>query len=580
MALKAVIDATSFKTLVGKLLHYVLDTERAMTVACLKDVSSLLAMISAVRECDLERHLQSERDMLKLTFAFDHQHYASYCIYQHVYLRNLEQQDHPAFMEMKERGFGGSISGGAFSTIHGDLITELFNKQTKGTAGPFRCGFSKNMEAVNTWVRTIHIHCKLRETFREQLLIKTSSVHKEVTLYGKNIHHQHVKMLKEQLARYGVNPFSNGLPKFLPTGEEIENTVVRDMLNAAAIGNTHYEAFVKERLSGHEKFFFEPIKRIKLNTGLVRAIKTPKAISILKEDRQAFGLIIAKAASLDEAFSYPITSVPLSVATPEGTLRQSDKASLRNFLITDSDASTEITPKNCISLVDGLAAIRTLKPKLTCKPWIESLVHFITPPRDCAPIGIGLISDTYPEKSAKGGTRSKRGESGPKVQIDSVHQHMLQGNKWQDFLHNGENKEELVRVIDEYLPTVEGRRLLTIPLVLTSGEKTSLVGDEGIRELFNCNHEEADTRLVLHASLENTNIIVVSKDTDVLVLMIWAYEKCQISPRKWYMKYDHMKYADIGEICSFLGTKISFVLPSFHAITGCDTTPCTELEVY
>ncbi len=33
-----------------------------------------------------------------------------------------------------------------------------------------------------------------------------------------------------------------------------------------------------------------------------------------------------------------------------------------------------------------------------------------------------------------------------------------------------------------------------------------------------------------------------------------------------------MKYADIGAICSFLGTKVSLTLPSLHAITGCDTT--------
>ena len=134
-----------------------------------------------------------------------------------------------------------------------------------------------------------------------------------------------------------------------------------------------------------------------MKTGLVKAKKTPKAISVLKEDRQAFGLIVAKAASLEEAFRYPIMSVPLSVATLEGTLRQSDKASFRNYLIAESDVVTEIAPKNCIWFVDGLAAIRSLKPKATYKEWIESLVHFITPPKDCEPIGIGFICDTYPE---------------------------------------------------------------------------------------------------------------------------------------------------------------------------------------
>ncbi len=106
--------------------------------------------------------------------------------------------------------------------------------------------------------------------------------------------------------------------------------------------------------------------------------------------------------------------------------------------------------------MDGLAAIRSLKPKATYKEWIESPVHFITPPKDCEPIGIGFICDTYPEKSTEGGTPSKRGECGLKVHIDSVHQHMLQGNEWQEFLHNGENKEELVNIFYGYSQTVEG----------------------------------------------------------------------------------------------------------------------------
>ena len=57
--------------------------------------------------------------------------------------------------------------------------------------------------------------------------------------------------------------------------------------------------------------------------------------SISNEDRQAFGLIVAKSVSLEEAFQYPITTIPLAVATSESTLRQSNKASLRNYLMTN-----------------------------------------------------------------------------------------------------------------------------------------------------------------------------------------------------------------------------------------------------
>ena len=70
---------------------------------------------------------------------------------------------------------------------------------------------------------------------------------------------------------------------------------------------------------------------------------------------------------------------------------------------------------------------------------------------------------------------------------------------------------------------------------------------------------------------EDTDVVVVAKDTDVLVLLIWAYVKYNVS-RKWYLKYETDKYADIGAICDYFGKNIALTLPAFHSITGCDTT--------
>ena len=42
-----------------------------------------------------------------------------------------------------------------FSAIHGDLVTELFNKEIKGTCGPFPCMFNTNTDSVNTSFRRI-----------------------------------------------------------------------------------------------------------------------------------------------------------------------------------------------------------------------------------------------------------------------------------------------------------------------------------------------------------------------------------------------------------------------------------------
>ena len=74
--------------------------------------------------------------------------------------------------------------------------------------------------------------------------------------------------------------------------------------------------------------------------------RSHQAEEVLKEDYQAFGTIIAKVLTLDEAFQYPVTSVPLSITTLDGDLRQSKNMSSRNFFIVNSNATTNSKPQN------------------------------------------------------------------------------------------------------------------------------------------------------------------------------------------------------------------------------------------
>ena len=91
--------------------------------------------------------------------------------------------------------------------------------------------------------------------------------------------------------------------------------------------------FVNSRLIEQTKSIYAPIKRQNIDTGMKKIRKTPKKISVLKEDVQAFGLLMEKAVNLEGAFSYPIKSLPLIIAHPDGTLRQVNKSNFLNQLI-------------------------------------------------------------------------------------------------------------------------------------------------------------------------------------------------------------------------------------------------------
>ena len=384
----------------------------------------------------------------------------------------------------------------------------------------------------------------------------------------------HVKDLKEKLKGYSINPFSYEVPKCLSTGEVIKEEVYRDMLYADNIGESKMNDFMKQCLITGTTEFFEPLTKNKLNTG-IKKIKTTrdKITTALKEDCQAFGLIVDKAVSLKDPFRFPITLVPLPIASPDSKLRQSEKASFRNYLIKEADAKQNEIPVNASWFIDGLAVIRSLKPKKTYKEWITSLIKYITTERHVFPQIIAMVNDTYIPDSVKNLTRIERGLSATNVIVQGVEQNMPQGNKWQELLHSNNFKQQIIELIKDYILKERSSilQLQNISFIITAKNKVYKITNDITENLPDCNHEEADTQLVLRASQSNTDVVIVSTDTDVLILMIWAFAHSEIK-NKWYLKYDYDKFADIGKIVDYLGKTVSLAILNIHALTGCDTT--------
>ena len=138
--------------------------------------------------------------------------------------------------------------------------------------------------------------------------------------------------------------------------------------------------------------------------------ETPKAINVLKEDKQAFGMLVGKTTCLEDALSYPLTTVPLALASPDGDLRQGTKASLRNHMIEDPDLVTCDTPKEKHWIFDGMAVIRAMKPKPNWGIFTESFIKACTPASESKPISIAIIMDTYEEGRVKEMTQKRRGK--------------------------------------------------------------------------------------------------------------------------------------------------------------------------
>ena len=128
--------------------------------------------------------------------------------------------------------------------------------------------------------------------------------------------------MKEKLSGYGTDSCALGYPINLSRGEKIDENVYNDMCQVEILGKEELNKFIHERLFNGKVELLDAIKKNNLKTGIRSGKKSKNKIaSILQEDCQEFGLTVDISVSLEEAFSFPITTVPLSIATPDGKLR-------------------------------------------------------------------------------------------------------------------------------------------------------------------------------------------------------------------------------------------------------------------
>ena len=100
-------------------------------------------------------------------------------------------------------------------------------------------------------------------------------------------------------------------------------------------------------------------------------------------------------------------------------------------------------------------------------------------------------------------------------------------------------------------------------------------------QLPNCTHEEADTRIIVHAIDATKNackrIVVQTVDTDVLGILVGQFHRIKErhpSIELWLalvVGKDYTMYS-INEIFSKFEIDVCQALPVFRAFIGCDTT--------
>lgn len=384
----------------------------------------------------------------------------------------------------------------------------------------------------------------------------------------------------------GVDTLRNIINKDVVTPE-----IQESLLGAEHLGQTQLKRFVDKRLceppdSDQHLNLKSPIRKNKAKTfaSLYEVVQLSKnKQNTIKVDRQILQRLITayragRKVDLDNILQHELMPIPPSLAATNGSLHSTNKSVLANILTkhVHTPADVPLQGPSCL-VIDGQALVMALgKPPDTttfgdyANKFTDTVLKMGAKYQR-----VDVVFDRYLVESIKTGTRVKRKQRQRPVHCEIKNESVPLPADWSSFMALEENKADLAQLLSNHL--IE-HSLDDEPVVVVSGgfaEATTVKSSDPNLEVssLSADHEEADTRLILHCIQAPMETIVVSaRDTDVLLLLLAHYDR--IGCTYLYMKAGTSKdpkYFPVHDIHKLLSDDQVDTLLAFHAITGCDS---------
>ena len=412
--------------------------------------------------------------------------------------------------------------------------------------------------------------------------------------------HKVVTVIKESM----VNPFKPTWEDEEPapllnivTGVVMPPDKADQLLHAKQTGEARVEEFVSKRLDSKAIGFWDKVTKANMTTFASSSTKIKVRSAEEKEvtinaDRSLFGrlLVVAKNRHIDlrEVLSYEMSSVPYALAHPDGSLRKTTKSVLLAELesVSPSVGRLPRSNKEAALILDGMALLQSWRTAgcTTFGELAQKLFEAITTTlrqENCSRVDV--VFDRYDNPySIKGGERENRGVSSAlQIHINSCKTPIPK--QWAKFMSNPVNKTSMVRFLCETWVKMgkselkPGERFFIGGGFREPSDAVKIVhGNSMSLPELHADHEEADTRILLHAkhaSITCGRLIIQSPDTDVAVLSVYFFST--LSGNELWFKTgtrDKLRYIPIHGVQDKLGRSVCDSLLGFHAVTGCDTT--------
>ncbi|KAK1894215.1 Nicotinate phosphoribosyltransferase [Dissostichus eleginoides] len=147
-------------------------------------------------------------------------------------------------------------------------------------------------------------------------------------------------------------------------------------------------------------------------------------------------------------------------------------------------------------------------------------------------------------------------------------------SNWQSFLRDNDNKTELFHYLADKIAQMSAQNVV----IVTKEENALSTQTMSLDELAPCSHEEANTRIFVHAKQAakegRKNIIIKANNTDILGIAVSILPTLQeIGLQQLWIAFGHqrnLKWIPVHDLCLSIGMEKSKGILFFHAFTGCD----------
>ena len=233
--------------------------------------------------------------------------------------------------------------------------------------------------------------------------------------------------------------------------------------------------------------------------------------------------------NMRDVLCYKLGPLPWSLASVVGSLAKTAKSKLLDLLEKDIPPAENV-PGNATWMIDAMALLQSLGTipatfaDLAMKAFDVATADFLS-----GFVRIDFVVDRYPTYSIKRCERSRRVKQGI-VKINIANRLQKCPSQWKKYLSLDNNKTNLSDfLLQEWIRPEYAERLHHRLFYVTHDAKcTLLTSSDGVAVTaqcvadLECCHEEAATRLLLHAAHAATmgfaSVVIRSPDTDVIIL--------------------------------------------------------------